>query len=383
MKRRTLALALPIALLAGLAHAAGAPSGSEGAAPPARTAIGPAVTNAAGQQGHLHTVAPGETLWDISEAYLGTPWVWPSLWKDDAAGAGGDAAIRPGDVLWVSSVEIRRLTPAEVAALREGSTTPPPAAMGSEVSEPSVSSGAVGGLDHWVEVQGMGFLASAAQTQGFQASAASAPVGRVIGNPTSRAALGTGDTIYIDLGSGQVQIGERVRIVRAKHNVPDPDTGRLLGTFVEPLAWAEVTELEGEAATAIIEGAVEAVHVGDLILPPAGPADPASLRLESTPGSVRGEIVHMVGERVLSGGMDVVYLDQGSEAGLSPGSALEIVRPGGMFYDSVRNRTVKVPDTVVAQMVVISARPSSAAAYVLHSTTDLARGDFYRGAQVR
>ncbi|MCC6639528.1 MAG: LysM peptidoglycan-binding domain-containing protein [Deltaproteobacteria bacterium] len=382
MKRRTLALALPIALLAGQARAADAPATAGAGTPPVRSLVGPAAKNAAGQQGHLHTVVAGETLWDISEAYLGTPWIWPSLWKDDT-GSGRDAAIRPGDVLWVSAVEIRRLTPAETAALRESSSAAPPAAMDADGSDSDVASAPVAGLDHWVEVQGMGFIASAARTEDFRGSAQAAAVGRVIGNPTSRAALGTGDVIYIDLGAGQVGIGERLRIVRAKQNVPDPDTGRLLGTFVEPLGWAEVTELEGEAASAVIAGAVDAIHVGDLLLPPAGPSDPASLRLESTPPGVRGEIVLMVGERVLSAGMDVVYLDKGTEAGLSPGSALEIVRPGRMLYDSARDRTVKVPDTVIAQMVVISARQSSAAAYVLHSTTDLARGDFYRGAQVR
>jgi hypothetical protein len=119
------------------------------------------------------------------------------------------------------------------------------------------------------------------------------------------------------------------------------------------------------------------------VLPPGGLGDPAALRLESTPASVRGEIVHMVGERVVSAGMDVVYLDRGSEAGLAVGSALEVVRPGGMLYDSVRERSVKVPDTIIGQMVVLSTKPSSAAAYVLHATTDLARGDFYRGAEVR
>lgn len=377
MVLRGLALALAIGLLAGQARSAD----DVPAAKAPRSVLGPAVTNAAGQQGHLHTVAGGETLWDISEAYLGTPWIWPSLWKDDS-GSGRDAAIAPGDVLWVSSTEIRRLSPAEVAALRTHAHAASASAMVASPSDTDVASGAVAGIDHWVEVQGMAFLASAARTESFQASSASAAVGRVIGNPTSRAALGTGDAIYIDLGAGQVQVGERVRIVRAKRNVPDPDTGRLLGTFVEPLAWAEVTALEGEAATAVIQDAVGAVHVGDLLLPPAGPADPASLRLTSTPPGVRGEIVQMVGERVLSGGMDVVYLDRGTEAGLSAGSALEVVRPGGMFYDGVRGRTVKVPDTVVAQMVVISARPASAAAYVLHATTDLVRGDRYRGAQV-
>jgi hypothetical protein len=377
MKPFTLALVLPIVLVAASARSADGSAGPRASAP-SRITLGPSVTGAAGQQGRLHTVVAGETLWDISEAYLGTPWIWPSIWKDDTA-SGRDAALQPGDVLWVSSQEIRRLSPAEIAPLRSLAAAPPAALSGADADDAGVASGP----DHWAEVQAMGFLASSGETAAFLASGGAASAGRVIGNPTARAALGTDDLIYIDLGTGQVQVGERLRIVRAQRNVPDPDTGRLLGTFVEPLAWAEVTVLAGEAATAVIRDAVDVVHIGDLLLPPASPGDSAMVRIESTPESVRGEIVHMVGERVLSGGMDVVYLDQGSGAGLSIGSALEVVRPGGMIFDDVRKRTVKVPDTVVAQMVVISTRPSSAAAYVVHSVTDLLRGDYYRGAAVR
>jgi hypothetical protein len=365
MRQSILALACSLLVpIAVPAQAVAAPA----AAP--HLAMGPAATDAAGQQGRLHTVAAGETLWDISEAYLGTPWIWPSLWKDDS-GSGRDAAIQPGDVLWVSSSEIRRLPPAEVAALRASSPAAPPAAMETGAPDTGVSSGAVSGLDHWTSVQARGFLTT------DQAGA----VGTIIGNPTSRSALGTGDAIYIDMGAGQVQLGDRLRIVRKQRNIPD--TGRLLGTFVEPLAWAEVTALEGEAAAAVIQGAVTEVNAGDLLVPAQGGTDPASLQVQSTPQSVHGEIVHMVAERVIGGAMDVVYLDRGAEAGLAPGSALEVIRPGAKLYDSARDRAVKVPDTVIAQLVVISTHPSSAAAYIIRASTELARGDVYRGVEVR
>jgi hypothetical protein len=367
---RPCALALACLLLVPIAAPARA-----GETPPATAAphliLGPAVTNAAGQQGRLHTVASGETLWDISEAYLGTPWVWSSVWKDDS-GSGRDPAIKPGDVLWVSSTEIRRLTPVEVSQLGASAPTAPPASMEAGTPDVGVSSAPLGGLSHWVGVQATGFLSPDRI----------AAVGTVIGNPTPRAALGTGDAIYIDMGAGQVQVGDRLRIMRVLRHVPDPDSGRLLGTFVEPIAWAEVTVLEGEAATAVIHGAVTDVNNGDILLPVGDGEDPARLTVQSTPLSVHGEIVHMVADRQIVGGMDVVYLDLGSEAGLTPGSALEVVRPGGKAYDRMRDRSVKVPDTIIGQMVVLSSTPTSAAAYVVHATTDLARGDRYRGAEV-
>ena len=31
-----------------------------------------------GNNGNLHRVVAGDTLWDITSHYLGTPWIWPS-----------------------------------------------------------------------------------------------------------------------------------------------------------------------------------------------------------------------------------------------------------------------------------------------------------------
>lgn len=364
-------LALAGSLIVPLAAVAAEPSAS-GAAPtapsPSRVALGPTVTNAAGEQGHLHTVAKGETLWDVSEAYLGTPWVWPSLWKGEKSGS-GDASIAAGDVLWVSATEIRPVSSAEAAALRASAPAASPAAMGEPYD--ADSGAAANAIDRWVAFNAMGFIAT--ERPGL--------VGEIIGNPTERAALATGDIIYIDLGQGEVEVGDRLRVVRAKRHIPDPDTGRLIGTFVEPLAWAEVKELEAESAAAVLQGAVTEVMIGDKLVKSEG--DGISLQPTSTSPALSGEIVHMVGERVIGGGMDVVYLDQGSTAGLAPGSALEVVRAGAMVFDPVQGRRVKVPDTVVGHLLVLTSTPVSSAAYVLHSTTDLIRGDRWRGAEVR
>ena len=45
--------------------------------------LGPMGYDEEGQPGRIHVVVPGDTLWDISDAYLGTPWVWPSVWREN------------------------------------------------------------------------------------------------------------------------------------------------------------------------------------------------------------------------------------------------------------------------------------------------------------
>src|SRR5215471_16429424 len=35
--------------------------------------------------GQVHTVVRGDTLWDLSQHYLGTPWYWPKVWSYNPA----------------------------------------------------------------------------------------------------------------------------------------------------------------------------------------------------------------------------------------------------------------------------------------------------------
>ncbi|MCP5066046.1 MAG: LysM peptidoglycan-binding domain-containing protein, partial [bacterium] len=72
-----------------------------------------------GRTGRLHTVLKGDTLWDISDAYLGTPWVWPSIWKDNGE-IKNPHRIHPGDRLWITPHETRPASDAEGAEVLAG-----------------------------------------------------------------------------------------------------------------------------------------------------------------------------------------------------------------------------------------------------------------------
>src|SRR6476620_4722624 len=40
-----------------------------------------AATPEKGGAGTQHTVVRGDTLWDLSQKYLGSPWYWPKVWS--------------------------------------------------------------------------------------------------------------------------------------------------------------------------------------------------------------------------------------------------------------------------------------------------------------
>jgi hypothetical protein len=66
----------------------GASDGPEVVEPEANSmeVAAPAGNPAAGQQGveevsETYTVRPGDTLWDLSQRFLGNPWYWPKVWS--------------------------------------------------------------------------------------------------------------------------------------------------------------------------------------------------------------------------------------------------------------------------------------------------------------
>ena len=110
---------------------AGGDGAGRGEAP--GTPLGAVGWDSEGRQGRIHVVVPGDTLWDISNAYLGTPWVWPSIWNDN-----GDIEnpheIYPQDRIWITPTEMRKLTAEEAEAFLAGEP-PVPAAPEEDVWE--------------------------------------------------------------------------------------------------------------------------------------------------------------------------------------------------------------------------------------------------------
>ena len=109
------AFAEPLDVVEGRFEALDAPvaATATAAAPVANgVVLGPEGVDDQGRKGRLHTVVGGDTLWDLSAAYLGTPWVWPSVWidNDDIA---NPHLIVPGDRIWITANEMRVVTDAE------------------------------------------------------------------------------------------------------------------------------------------------------------------------------------------------------------------------------------------------------------------------------
>jgi hypothetical protein len=351
--------------------AAGAP---DAAAPKVEGAAGKPVLGAVGydeqgRQGRIHVVARGDTLWDISDAYLGTPWVWPPIWKDNDEDIANPHRIYPGDRIWITPWEMRKVSQEEAERMLAGHPA-------EQAPEPEVAD--VPRVPTTAPEERLFHRESAEETVGLVTEETLESAASIVSAVPKRVLLGSGDRVYIGLGRDDAAKGDRFTIFRTREKVFDPDTGRMLGWHVDFLGWLEVIEPADETSVAEIRLSGAEIEVGDRLMRKEPPQ--LDIAIGPSPTSVEGRISFFANSRTLMGSQDFVYLNRGSEDGLTVGSPLEVYRDGFTAHESAREESVRVPERVVAQLLVLRAQPNSAVAVVRHTHEELALGDRFRGA---
>jgi LysM repeat protein len=330
------------------------------ATPSHAIALGPVVKDASGREGRIHDVKPGDTLWEISDAYLGTPWVWPSIWKDNTE-VENPHLIYPGNKLFVSANEMRLLSDSEAASMLGAAGADSPAALadGMQLGAPAA------------------YRYTPIETAGFVSLEELNGAATIVDSTEERVWLGEHDDVIIGLGEGETEVGSQYEIFRTTNVVQDPDLGVPIGHATLALGWLEVTEVHPETSIARIKLSRGEIRRADHLLPREKPS--AEIQVGPRP-EVEGRVVYTWADRLEMGQNDVIYLNRGTADGLAVGSPLEVYRPIGTGIDQAQGRERALPDDVIAKLLVISATPETATAVVTHSATEINKGDYFRGS---
>jgi len=347
-------------------------AGSSDDQPTRKVSLGKIGYDEQGRPGRIHVVVPGDTLWDISDAYLGTPWVWPSVWTDNRD-IENPHFIVPDDRIWISAHEMRRVSAEEAERLLARQ----PLAADGDGESIGPASDSFQTLLH--DEGGLNIVrVSSRETTGLISADQLEAAASIVDAIPERVMLSQGDRVYVGLGGQDASVGDQFTIFRTQEKVFDPDTNRLLGYHVKLLGWVEVEETDAEASLAVIQMSGAEMEIGDRVMPRERPI--LDVEVAASPKNIDGRISFFPSSRVLMGTADYVYLNRGELDGLQVGSPLEVYRTGWQAPEPARDTRVEVPDRVIAKLLVVRARRQSSVALVRHTETELELGDHFRGA---
>lgn len=325
---------------------------------PAETAKSP--------EGIVHTVAEGDTLWDLSAKYLGSPWKWTEIWERNRF-LTNPHYIYPG-----IQVVIVTPGPREVALAQEpesasgpAETVAVPAAPPAEEVKPTVPTVAPPRVPY-LDIKPEDFVRA-----GEFLKEAPKGIGHIDGGKEPKVGFVEGDTVYLSLRK-EIPVGQLLGVYRVRGPI-DSSGKRSVSGYVKYLIGViqAVPKVDGQA-TARVRHSFEDLTRADLLseeIPAYTPVriDPGA---DGIPCSV---ITGRLWNEELAQG-DFIYLDQGASAGVAVGNVFRVFVPTGVEAGSEAYSSPGKVQFEVARAVVVRVSRDFSTAYIASGSESFAAG---------
>ncbi|MEZ8096430.1 LysM peptidoglycan-binding domain-containing protein [Photobacterium swingsii] len=317
----------------------------------------------------VYTVKTGDTLWDISNHFLATPWLWPKLWQANP-NIENPHLIYPGDKLylvWVDGQPRLQRKPSKVIKLSPTIkvTRSPITTLQSSLVLPYLT-------EHRL-------LSDEAL--------ATAP--RVIGSDDQRKQLSTGDRVWADT---LLPIGEAWWVYRPIDTYSRKGSKRV--TVLKEVAKLSVLSQQDETSTLALQSYRQEINLNDVLLP--APVQGASADLHFSPSNppadIDAQIMGAVDGQSYIATSDVVVLDKGHLDALQAGHVLQLYHPATEVagkkgsYDYKRSpysgTQFQLAPRGIGEVMVIRAYEAFSLAVVLRSTEPFSAGVSARSPQL-
>ncbi len=340
----------------------GLPEGGATIAPDADDAPPPLSSGKASAPGQQHTVTKGDTLWDLTQKYLGSPWYWPKVWSYNPEIA-NPHWIYPGN---------------EVRFYAGGEEVPARVEAGEEVEEGER-------YDDQIAVAGqIGFRPKAGQaiaTPGFITSEEVEAVGRIEGSFAESIALTYPDHLYVRFNKKAPRAGEVYLLMRDDGEIQHPITQRSVGVLTLVLAEAKVIRVDGDKqATLQIVKQYDEVRRGDLVGPVG---EPVIRRVSARRNDKEIKDARLVADvrrfPTNMGEHQMVVIDKGSEDGVKVGTTFTFWRQHDPLPANNLMRPALIdeafPREDIGACVAFDVKKRASICLVSASIRDLVRGD--------
>ena len=322
-----------------------------------------AATNAADERFNddipdKYTVKKGDTLWDISDFFLKTPWLWPEIWYANPQ-IRNPHLIYPGDIISLVYIDGKpRLM------LQRGDRvvklSPQIRELPNDKAIDAIPLEAINNFLSRNRVVEEGELEAAPY---------------VIAGSEKRLLSGQNDDFY---ARGQFDDTPTYGIYRKGDAYRDPDTGEVLGIRAQDIGSAKLKTLEDDIATLMATRTVEEIRVGERLLPHEERRIESTFYPSAPEEQLEGTIMTVEGGISQVGHLDVVSINRGERDGLTIGNVLAIYKRGETVVDRIAKEKVTLPAERAGLVMVFRSFEKMSFGLVLKASRPLAVNDIVR-----
>lgn len=265
-------------------------------------------------EGLVHTVVEGDTLWDLSAKYLGSPWKWQELWERNRF-VTNPHYIYPGiDIVVLPppakeyALAVTEPPPAEPVA--------PPAEVAADLPTPVFAAPPAPMLD---------ISPSEYVRAGEFVREKPKGIGHIRAAAEPKVAYSEGDRVYLKLDK-EIPVGQLLGVYRVRGRISGPDNRPITGYARYLVGLIQVKGVENGEVYGIVRSSFEDLSRDDQIseeIPSYAPVpiSPGAPGLHATVISGQWE------NRELATG-NFIFLDRGADAGVAVGNSFRLLEEG-------------------------------------------------------
>jgi len=323
--------------------------------------------------GETHTVVKGDTLWDLSQQYLGTPWYWPKVWSYNPQIA-NPHWIYPGN-------QVRFFPAGEEVPSRVEAGTGPEEAEGAEL-EAAMELGPVNG-EQLVETSGkigyQGAGGTLAVTRGFVTAKELDEAGKIDSSFSEAEMLSYPETVYLRFKRKiEAKVGDRYLVFRTNQEINHPITKKRVGYLTDLLGTVRVLTVGDKFVTAQVTETWDGIMRGDLV-GPYGERLTERVAVKPNSKALKGYIVTaMQPFLTITAEHHLMVIDKGSADGVQVGNTFSVMRQGnpiGRVLGEMDTRDKTLPDEVIGTCLVTEVKERTSNCMLIQSLREIFPGD--------
>jgi hypothetical protein len=324
--------------------------------------------------GEVHTVVRGDTLWDLSQQYLGTPWYWPKVWSYNPQIA-NPHWIYPGN-------QVRFFPAGEEVPSRVEAGTGPDAAEGTEL-EAATELGPVSG-EQLVETSGkigyQGTGGTLVATRGFVTAKEVDEAGKIDSSFSEAELLSYPETVYLRFKRKiDAKVGDRYLVFRTDQEIKHPITNKRVGYLTNLLGTVRVLSVGDKFVTAQVSETWDGIMRGDLV-GPYGERLVERVAVRPNSKALKGYIVTaMQPFLTITAEHHFMVIDKGSADGVQVGNTFSVLRQGnlavGRLLRDMDAKEKTLPDEVIGICLVTEVKERTSNCIIVQSLREIFPGD--------
>jgi hypothetical protein len=344
---------------------------------PGTVRLPPGQTGRESAPGEVHTVQTGDTLWDLSQRYLGTPWYWPKVWSYNPEIANPHWIYPGNSVRFFAAGE-------EVPSRVETGNAPAPVEMiaePGEIAEATELEPMSG--EEAVSVSGrIGYEVKMGRkviTQGFLTAKELDEAGSIDGSFSGGHMVSWPDNVYVRFKRNtNAKLGDRYVVFHTLREVNHPVSGQKVGFLTEFVGTLRVVQLGKQYVTAQIVDQWDAITRGDLV-GPYGERLAEQIVPKPNEKRIEGHIITALEPNLtMYGEHHVVVVDRGSKDGVQVGNLFSVIRQndmGASVLNPAEMQDKNLPVENVATCMVTEVKERTANCMLTQSILEAVPGD--------